>query len=224
MLEKIKNGLVVSCQALADEPLHSPFVMSKMALAAEMGGAAGIRSNSAEDIEAIKAVVDLPLIGLIKRDYPDSNVYITPTEQEVSELLATKAEIIALDGTERTRPGGADLKQLVERIHQAGRLAMADIATFQDGVRAEEMSFDLVGTTLAGYTENTKEQTGPAFQLVEKLSQHLRIPVICEGHIETPEEVEKAYQSGAYSVVVGSAITRPQLLTKKFVQALPKNQ
>ncbi|MEN2666281.1 N-acetylmannosamine-6-phosphate 2-epimerase [Listeria aquatica] len=224
MLEKMKDGIIVSCQALADEPLYSSFVMSKMALAAQMGGAVGIRSNSAEDIEAIKAVVDLPLIGLIKRDYPDSEVYITPTEQEVLELLETKAEIIALDGTERTRPGDADLKQLVEKIHQAGKLAMADIATFQEGVRAEEIGFDLVGTTLAGYTEESKEQTGPAFQLVESLSQTLKIPVICEGHIETPEEVQKAYQSGAYTVVVGSAITRPQLLTKKFVQAAPKNQ
>ncbi|EUJ30547.1 N-acetylmannosamine-6-phosphate 2-epimerase [Listeria floridensis FSL S10-1187] len=224
MLEKLKGELIVSCQALADEPLHSSFVMARMALAAKVGGASGIRASSVKDIEAIKAEVDLPLIGLIKRNYPDSEVYITATEREVSELLETRAEIIALDATDRLRPGGIETSRLVEQIHRAGRLAMADISNVAEGLAAARMGFDLIGTTLSGYTTSSKVSTEPDFELVAALSDQVNVPIICEGRIHTPEQVTEAYRCGAFSVVVGGAITRPQEITKRFTAALPNQK
>lgn len=219
MIEKLKGKVIVSCQALEDEPLHSSFIMSKMALAAKAGGAAGIRANSVKDIQAIKEVCDLPLIGIIKRDYPDSDVYITPTNQEVIELLTTNAEIIALDATKRKRPHGEQLKELVQQIHEAGRLAMADVSTFEEALAAEKDGFDIVSTTLAGYTEYSRKTETPDFELLKEIVDHVNIPVIMEGHTDRPEQVTEALEIGAYAVVVGSIITRPQLITARYVAA-----
>lgn len=219
MIEKLKGKVIVSCQALEDEPLHSSFIMSKMALAAKAGGAAGIRANSVKDIQAIKEVCDLPLIGIIKRDYPDSNVYITPTNQEVTELLTTEAEIIALDATKRKRPQDERLKDLIQQIHAADRLAMADVSTFEEALAAEKDGFDIVSTTLAGYTEYSRKTETPDFELLKEIVDHVNIPVIMEGHTDRPEQVTKALEIGAYAVVVGSIITRPQLITARYVAA-----
>lgn len=219
MIEKLKGKVIVSCQALEDEPLHSSFIMSKMALAAKAGGAAGIRANSVKDIQAIKEVCDLPLIGIIKRDYPDSDVYITPTNQEVTELLTTKAEIIALDATKRKRPQDERLKDLIQQIHAADRLAMADVSTFEEALAAEKDGFDIVSTTLAGYTEYSRKTETPDFELLKEIVDHVNIPVIMEGHTDRPEQVTKALEIGAYAVVVGSIITRPQLITARYVAA-----
>ncbi|MDB1735241.1 N-acetylmannosamine-6-phosphate 2-epimerase [Enterococcus avium] len=219
MIEKLKGKVIVSCQALEDEPLHSSFIMSKMALAAKAGGAAGIRANSVKDIQAIKEVCDLPLIGIIKRDYPDSDVYITPTNQEVTELLTTEAEIIALDATKRKRPQDERLKDLIQQIHAADRLAMADVSTFEEALAAEKDGFDIVSTTLAGYTEYSRKTETPDFELLKEIVDHVNIPVIMEGHTDRPEQVTKALEIGAYAVVVGSIITRPQLITARYVAA-----
>ncbi|WP_239256793.1 N-acetylmannosamine-6-phosphate 2-epimerase [Listeria ilorinensis] len=220
MLENLAQGLIVSCQALENEPLHSSYIMSRMAVAAEMGGAAGIRANSVADIMAIKQVTSLPLIGIIKRDYPDSEIYITATTKEVDELLGTEAEIIALDATDRKRPHQEKTVELVERIHKAGRLAMADISTFAEAKQAEMDGFDMVSTTLSGYTASSGEHHAPDFALVEQIKAELQLPVILEGHVSEPGHVTQALQAGAYAVVVGSIITRPQLITQRYVEAL----
>lgn len=224
MLEQIKGKLVVSCQALENEPLHSPFIMARMALAAAEGGASGIRANSVADIEAIKQQVALPVIGLIKRDYPDSEVFITPTLREVEELVAAAPEMIALDATQRPRPGGETLAQLVAgiRARWPALLLMADIASVEEALIAEELGFDCVGTTLYGYTPQTKGHTLPEsdFALLKAVLAAVAIPVIAEGNVDTPERAARCLALGAYAVVVGGAITRPQQITRRFTDAI----
>lgn len=224
MLEKIKNGLIISCQALEDEPLFSSFIMGRMAKAAEQGGAVGIRAQGVEDIIEIKSVTKLPVIGIIKRNYDNSDVYITPTRREVDELLTTKCEMIALDATKRVRPNNEKLEELITYIKNNGILVMADISDYDEGIRAMEMGVDCVSTTLSGYTDYTIKNNSINFDLIDKLVKNLNIPVIAEGRIETPEDLKKVYDLGVYSAVVGSAITRPQLIAKKFVDAINNNK
>ncbi|WP_318370153.1 N-acetylmannosamine-6-phosphate 2-epimerase, partial [Enterobacter sp.] len=191
MLEQIKHKLVVSCQALENEPLHSPFIMSRMALAAAQGGAAGIRANSVADIEAIKATVSLPVIGIIKRDYPDSEVFITATLREIDELMTVAPEMIALDATQRQRPGGDTLPALVAEVRRRYPqvLLMADIASLEDVRVACELGFDCVGTTLYGYTAASAGHKLPEndLQFLKDAVALSTIPVIAEGNVETPE-------------------------------------
>ena len=220
MLNQIKGKLIVSCQALPDEPLHSSFIMGRMALAAKQGGASGIRAQSVEDIKEIMTVVDLPVIGIIKRNYDDSEVYITPTQKEVKELLKTQCQMIAIDATNRKRPNDENMKDLLDLIHQGGRLAMADISTYEEAVNAEKMGFDVISTTLCGYTPYSPNYEGPNLELIGQLVQDLHIPVIAEGKINHPDDLKAVLKAGAYSAVVGGAITRPQLITKKFVSIL----
>ncbi|MBC1411532.1 N-acetylmannosamine-6-phosphate 2-epimerase [Listeria welshimeri] len=215
----LKGQLIVSCQALEDEPLHSSAIMARMALAAKEGGAKGIRANSPEDIRAIKALVDLPVIGIWKRDYADSNVYITPTRYEVEALLETDLEIIALDATKQKRPNEEKLSDLLYLIHREKRLAMADISTLEEAIEAERLGFDLISTTLAGYTPYSKATTEPDFELLEEIVQKVAVPVIMEGHTSKPEQVTEALRKGAFAVVVGSIITRPKLITERYVNA-----
>ena len=157
VLDVLKGKLIVSCQALENEPLHSPFIMSRMALAAAQGGAVAIRANSVVDIAAIKQQVSLPVIGIIKRDYPGSEVFITATLKEIDELMTVNPEIIALDATARPRPDGEKLESLVGKIrsHYPSVLLMADIATLAEAKTAQALGFDCVGTTLYGYTADT---------------------------------------------------------------------
>lgn len=220
MLEKIKGRLIVSCQALEDEPLCSPFIMGRMALAAKQGGAAAVRAQGAEDIAEIKKVTGLPVIGLIKKNYEDSAVYITPTMAEVEALIAAPCEMIALDMTMRPRPNREKLLSLVKTIKAAGKLVLADISTFEEGIMAEEFGADAVSTTLSGYTEYSPQQKGPDLELVSSLSEVLGVPLIAEGRISTPAELRAAMEAGAYAAVVGSAITRPQLITAEFARVL----
>ncbi len=222
-LEQIKGKLIVSCQALPHEPLHSSYIMSRMAVAAMEGGAAGIRAQSAEDINAIAQVCPLPIIGIVKRNYDDSDIYITPTMKEIEELLSTRAEIIAMDATCRKRPGGVPTKDLVDRVHEAGRLAMADCSTFEECLAAQETGFDIVSTTLSGYTEYSPKLEGPDFDLIRRCADELSVPVIAEGRIHYPEELKMAFECGAFSAVVGGAITRPQEITARFVGAIAKD-
>lgn len=222
MFNKIKGGLIVSCQALEDEPLYSSFIMGRMAKAAKEGGAVAIRAQGIEDIVEIKNVTELPVIGIIKKCYDDSPIYITPTKEEIDKLLKTKCEMIALDATDRVRPNGELLKDLIDYIKSNGVLVMADISTYEEAIKAEELGANCVSTTLSGYTDYSMQGDGPDLELIKRLSKDLKIPVIGEGKINTPEELRQAFLYGAYSCVVGSAITRPQLITKKFTNVLNK--
>ncbi|WLD93073.1 N-acetylmannosamine-6-phosphate 2-epimerase [Alkalihalobacillus sp. AL-G] len=223
LFRKLEGALIVSCQALEDEPLHGAETMAKMALAAEIGGASAIRANGGSDIEEIQKVTRIPIIGLIKKVYPDSNVYITPSKTEVDLLIDTGVNMVALDGTTRHRPDGVSLKELLHYLKAKGQIVMADISTFEEGVLAEQMGFDCVSTTLSGYTPYSRQNDGPDFELIERLATRLRIPVIAEGKIHSPEQAKYALGLGAYAVVVGSAITRPQEITKRYVNYLKKD-
>ena len=216
----VKGRLIVSCQALSDEPLHSPFIMGRMALAAKMGGASAIRAQSSVDIREIQKVTGLPVIGLVKQNYEDSPVYITPTMAEVEDLLATGCEMIALDMTDRPRPAGEKTERLIARIHEAGRLVLADISTYEEGVAAAKMSADAISTTLSGYTPYSPQLSGPDVDLVEKLSRALSVPVFAEGRINVPEDIDRVMKAGAFAPIVGSAITRPQIITARFAERL----
>lgn len=223
-MESFKGQLVVSCQALEHEPLHSSFIMSRMAKAAEEGGAKGIRANSVADIAAIKKEVDLPVIGIIKRDYPGAEAFITATMKEIDELMTVKPEIIAFDATSSSRPDGETLATFFATIKEKypEQKLMADCSTLEEMLYADELGFDYIGTTLVGYTKQSKgmkieEEDFALFKEALKIIQH---PIIAEGNIDTPEKVKRVLELGVYSVVVGSAITRPQLITKKFVEAI----
>lgn len=219
VLKAIKGGLIVSCQALEDEPLHSSYIMMRMAKAALEGGAIGIRANSPEDCKEIKNNVNLPMISIYKKVYGTSNVYITPTINEVKELLAINPEIIAVDATRRERPDGKSLEKFLKEIREVyDGLVLADISNLEEGIRAQKIGFDMVSTTLSGYTDYTLNRPKPDIELIKSLRDSIKIPIIAEGNIDTPENAMKCLEAGAWAVVVGGAITRPQLITKKFVE------
>lgn len=223
-IESIKGKLIVSCQALPHEPLHSSFIMGRMAVAAKEGGAVGIRANTKEDIAEIKTQVELPVIGIVKRDYDDSKVYITPTMKEIDELMEVKPEIIALDATSDIRPNGVTLEEFYSEIRAKypNQLLMADCSTVEEALHADELGFDFIGTTLVGYTEQSKNLKIESndFEIIREIVKKAKHPVIAEGNINTPEKAKHVIELGAYSVVVGSIITRPQLITKSFADAL----
>ncbi len=223
-VESLKGKLIVSCQALPHEPLHSSFIMGRMALAAKEGGAFGIRANTKEDIMEIRHNADLPIIGIVKRDYADSKVYITPTMKEVDELIEAKAEIIALDATGRLRPGNVTLDDFFRQAKEKypGQLWMADCSTVEEALYADELGFDFIGTTMVGYTEESEGDRieEDDFRILREIIAKAKHKVIAEGNINTPEKVKRVIELGAYSVVVGSAITRPQLITKEFSKVL----
>ena len=223
-IEHLQGKLIVSCQALPHEPLHSSFIMGRMALAAKEGGALGIRANTKEDIREIQSQVNLPVIGIVKRDYEDSKIYITPTMLEVQELMEVKPEIIALDATSALRPGGLTLDDFFRQLKETypDQLWMADCSTVEEALHADELGFDFIGTTLVGYTEQSKGDKIESndFEILRKIIDSAKHRVIAEGNIDTPEKVRRVIDLGAFSVVVGSIITRPQLITKRFAQAL----
>ena len=221
-LEKIKGGLIVSCQALEDEPLHSSYIMARMAYAAWEGGACGIRANSPKDIKEIKKTVPLPIIGLYKQVYSDSKIYITPSISEVDRLIEAGTDIIAMDATNRLRPNGITLQQFFKDVKSRypDMLFMADCSDFKEAEFAQSLGFALVGTTLCGYTEDTKDVKLPAYELLKEMAGKLYIPVIAEGGIWTPEQLKTAMNTGAYAAVVGTAITRPRDITRRFINAL----
>lgn len=222
ILESLHHGLIVSCQALPDEPLHGPEIMARMAVAAAEGGAIAIRANGAADVRAIKQAVALPVIGIVKRNYPDSDVYITPTLREIEELLEAGADIIAFDGTRQTRPEHSTLEQIIDLLKASPAASMADISTLEEALYAESLGVSCVSTTLSGYTLYSRQQEGPNLELLEQAARRLEIPVIAEGRISHPAQVEAALNLGAYAVVVGSAITRPQMITRPFAAAARK--
>ncbi|OCA87750.1 N-acetylmannosamine-6-phosphate 2-epimerase [Bacillus sp. FJAT-27225] len=222
LLKKLEGGLIVSCQALENEPLHGSTIMSKMAIAAQEGAAAGIRANSPADIKAIKQAVDLPVIGLYKKIYQDSDIYITPTMKEIGEVVEAGADIIAFDATFRVRPGGQQLDEFVKEIQSIfpSTLLMADVATVEEGLHAVSLGCDLVSTTLAGYTPYTEHVTAFDKKLLSILVEKSGCPVVAEGRVNTPGLAAECIRAGAFAVVVGSAITRPQEITKQFTKEI----
>ena len=223
-VESLKGKLIVSCQALPHEPLHSSFIMGRMALAAKEGGAYGIRANTKEDIAEIQTQVDLPVIGIVKRDYEDSKVYITPTMKEINELMEVRPDIIALDATHSLRPGGRTLDEFYREIRNSypEQLLMADCSTVEEALFADQLGFDFIGTTLVGYTDQSKSLKIESndFEIIRRIVATVKHRVIAEGNINTPEKARRVIELGAFSVVVGSIITRPQLITKSFAEAL----
>ncbi|MFU2222392.1 N-acetylmannosamine-6-phosphate 2-epimerase [Streptococcus pluranimalium] len=225
ILEKLRGGVIISCQALPGEPMYSEKggVMPLFAKAAKEAGAVGIRANSVRDIVEIQEVVDLPIIGIIKQDYEGADAFITPTMAEVDALVETGVEIIALDATTSSRPYGESLEDLVKMIRKKypHQLLMADCSTLEEMITAEKLGFDFIGTTLVGYTEQSKHLVIASndFEMIRQAREKLRTPIIAEGNISTPEKVKRVFELGVDSVVVGSAITRPLVIAKPFIEA-----
>ncbi|MBK5446342.1 MULTISPECIES: N-acetylmannosamine-6-phosphate 2-epimerase [Peribacillus] len=227
VLDKIHKGLIVSCQALENEPLHSSFIMGRMAIAAKEGGATCIRANSVADIMEIKKNVDLPVIGIIKQVYGQNDVYITPTMVEIDALMETKAEIIATDATARIRPNGKTLEQFYcdIRAKYPDVLLMADVSTIDEAVYADHLGFDIVAPTLYGYTNETMGQKiyQDDYAVLKEIIKAVKnAKVIAEGNVITPEIARSILDMNVHAVVVGGAITRPQQITKRFVDAMQK--
>ena len=223
-IKALKGQLIVSCQALPQEPLHSSFIMGRMARAAKEGGAAGIRANTKEDIKEIQEVTGLPIIGIVKRDYPDSAVYITPTMKEIEELMEVKPEIVAIDATGALRPGNMTLADFFHQIKEKypEQKLMADCSTIEEALFADELGFDFIGTTMVGYTPQSKglkiEEND--FEILRTILKKVKHPVIAEGNVNSPEKAKRVIELGSYAVVVGSSITRPQLITKGHAEAV----
>lgn len=218
---EVRHRLIVSCQALPHEPLHGAEIMARLALAAQQGGAAAIRANGPADIRAIRAAVDLPIIGLFKEDIPGYPVYITPTMAHVRAVVDAGAHIVAIDATARPRPQPGTLADFIDAIHrETGCPVLTDIATFEEGLAAEAAGADLVSTTMSGYTEESPQQAEPDLDLVRRLAPLLRVPLLAEGRYRTPAQVRQAFTYGAVSAIVGGAITRPQEITRWFVDGI----
>lgn len=224
MFNKIHKGLVVSCQALETEPLYGGDTMLKMARAAQEGGAVGIRTNGPHNTKIIKEGTGLPVIGLTKKEYEGYEAYITPTPKEIDEICQAGADMVAIDATDHTRPYPLEDLIAYTKAHYPQVKILGDISTYDEAVRAQELGMDAVAVTMVGYTPHTKGQKVPDFKLLKSLIEDLQIPVIAEGNFNTPEDAKKAIELGAQCVVVGSAITRPQLITAKFAQAVKDGQ
>lgn len=224
-MANLKRGLIVSCQAVKGEPLYGLHMMGHFARAAVLGGAVGIRANYVSDIEEIKQQVDVPVIGIIKAEYEGSDVYITPTLKEVKALIGTGCEVIALDATKRERPGGEKLSDLVKYIRENAPEVeiMADCSDFEEAKAADEMGFDYVGTTMRSYTPYTASAKIPDYDLLKKMTAQLSAKVIAEGGIWETSQLQKVLDCNPYAVVIGSAITRPMDITKRFAGVFEKN-
>ena len=219
ILRQLHGGLVVSCQAPPGDPLHGPAFMAAMARAAVLGGAVGIRANGPADIRAVRRAVDVPVVGLWKDGA--EGVYITPTVRHARAVVDAGAQIVAIDATSRSRPDRSTVPEVIEGLRRTHRcLVMADVSTLDEGVLAVSSGADLVATTLSGYTPYSPQRPGPDLQLVAALAARVDVPIVAEGRIGTPQQARAALDAGAWTVVVGGAITRPQLITARFVAAL----
>lgn len=219
ILEQLRHGLIASCQPVRGGPLDRPPLVAALAQATLAGGAVGLRIESLADLEATRAAVSVPVIGLVKREVPGSLVYITPELSDVQALAEQGADIVAFDATQRPRPVGVGA--MIEAIHAQGCLAMADISTLEEGLVAYQLGADFVGTTLSGYTDYSPKLAGPDLELVCELSRR-GVRVISEGRIATPLQARQALEAGAFAVTVGTALTRLEWVTQGFVDALKK--
>lgn len=221
VLECIHGNLIVSCQAEPGEPFFGSDNIVRFAKAALNGGACAIRANTVCDVKAVSDAFNVPVLSLIKRDYDGNECYITPTFKEVNELVEIGADVVAVDGTLRKHPEGFSGDEFIARIKKRfpELIIMADIATAEEGIAAEKAGADIVSTTLSGYTSQSPKIPGPDFELIKTLSAAVKIPVIGEGRIWTVEEYNKVFECGAYSAVIGSAITRPHEITARFVKS-----
>ena len=222
MIKSLKNKVIASVQAMPNEPLYKEDCMFAMMQSVVNGGASALRVAGARDVKNAKTL-GIPVIGLTKPDGLPENwkeiVYITPTLKEVNELIDAGADVVAFDGTRRPRPNNCTLKEIVSRIKSANRYAMADIATYDEAMYCAELGVDIISTTLSGYTqESLSDSDTPDFELLQKIVENTDVPVILEGRIWEPSQVDKAFELGAHCVVIGSAITRPQLITKRFIE------
>lgn len=224
-IERLRGKLIVSCQAFEGEPLSGPMFMAAMAKSVELGGAGGIRANGPDDIAAIRKLTDLPIIGIWKRLYEGYEPYISPTLEDVLAVVEAGADIVAVDATSRLHPGDISAEELIQSIKDTVDIPiMADISTVEEGIRSQEAGADMVATTLWGYTSYTRmsDDTEPSSELLEQLVKRLSIPVIAEGRIWSPEQACTALKKGAYAVTVGAAISRPHLITRRFVDAMER--
>lgn len=223
-LERIKGGLIVSCQATQDTPLGQPIVLAAIAAAAVHGGAVGIRANLPQNIRAIREMVQVPIIGIYKHILPNYPVYITPTFEHARAAVEAGADIVAIDATLRDRP--EPLPRLIRRIHEQLHVpVMADISTLEEGITAAEWGADIVATTMSGYTPYTQDRRalGADIALIAQLAQRLSVPIICEGRIASPQDARLALEAGAWAVVVGTAITAIDAVTRRFVEEIQRS-
>ncbi|MFC4596734.1 N-acetylmannosamine-6-phosphate 2-epimerase [Cohnella hongkongensis] len=224
-IHELKRGLFVSCQAQPDEPLFGSEYMARMAVAAEMGGAVGVRVNTIPDIVAVKKAVAIPVIGIIKQEYPNCYPYITPTMKEVREVAATGAEIVAIDASKLTKPDGKTTEQFIHDIKsELDILVMADVSTLEEGIAAWKAGADLISSTLCGYTPYTRKESNvpielqePNLEIIAALADKIEAPIVAEGRFWDYRNAVKALENGAHSVVIGAGITRPQIITLKNV-------
>ena len=222
IINRLKNKIIVSCQAMPNEPFYNEICMIAMMKSVIKGGAGALRVAGVRDVRNAKGLFDVPVIGITKPDVIPPNwkeiVYITPSIKDVLDLIKAGADIIAFDGTKRPHQD-CTVEEIIKYIHINKRLAMADISTLEEGIYAENAGADIISTTLSGYTQNSPIETdGPDFELLEQQIKTLTKPIVLEGRIWSPDQVQKAFELGAHCVVIGSAITRPKLITKRFVQ------
>ena len=213
---KIQNGLIASCQPVDDGPMDKPEIVAAMAQAAVIGGAAGLRIEGVDNLKATRPTVNVPIIGIVKRDLPDSPVRITPFLQDIEDLAHAGADIITVDGTHRPRP--VDIESAVKKIHEMGCLAMADCSNLEEGLYCQKLGFDIVGSTMSGYTGGAVPDE-PDYQLVKDLKA-AGCKVMAEGRYNTPELAKTAIEIGADFVTVGSALTRLEHIVSWFSSAV----
>lgn len=218
ILKQLQSNLIVSCQAPKDSPLYHPDMIATIAQACVNRGAKGLRIDTPTHIKAVRKLLpNIPIIGLWKQTELNSEVYITPRFEDAVAVSEAGADIIAIDATERVRPNDEQMPEIVSQIQQKlGRLVMADIDTLENAIASYNAGVDIVGTTLYGYTKKTQHLSPPGFDLLDNICQQIDLPVICEGGISTPEEGKKALIIGAFSVVVGTAITGIDLKVQAF--------
>ncbi|QJA07734.1 N-acetylmannosamine-6-phosphate 2-epimerase [Romboutsia sp. CE17] len=223
LFDLLKGNVIVSCQALPGEPLYveDKSIMYLMARAAKAAGSPAIRTSSIRDVKDIKEETKLPVIGLIKKNYEGSEVYITPTMKEVDDLVEAEADIVALDCTFSKRVNDEPINTFIKNIKEKypNVVLMADISTYEEGINAYKCGVDIIGTTMNGYTNQSIEANISNLELVSRLAKEVPIPIIAEGKIHYPYQVKEMLDAGAFAVVVGGAITRPLEIAKRFVDA-----
>jgi N-acylglucosamine-6-phosphate 2-epimerase len=223
VLTAIRHGVIVSCQAEAGGPLDAPEHIAALALSAERGGAVGLRIDSPDNVRAVRARTSLPLLGIYKQHYPESEVYITPTFESARLVVEAGADLVALDGTARPRPNGETFAEITRRLHyECGVAVMADVSTVEEAVAAAQDGADLVATTLAGYTPASAGPTDNV-ELAARMAAAVDVPVVVEGGLWTVEDIIASFDAGAFAVVVGSAVTAPELITRRLSEAAPRN-